>query len=937
MQARVTAVVVARNGAGWIDRTVEALRAQTRAPDALLLLDAGSSDGTAERLSALAPDRVLTARALSYPAAIEHALHQLRPTESPDEWIWLLKADTPPEPDALQRLLGAVEIAPSVAIAGPKLVDPDDPAMLRSFGESLSRRGTTVRLVEDELDQGQHDRDPDVLGVALEGSLVRRVVWQRLGGADPGLPTVDAGLDLSVRARLAGHRVARVPRARVGRASPPEDFGRRTPLRRGARRRIARTAELHRRLVYAPAIAVPFLWLGLGPLALLRSIGHLLAKRPLAIGPEIAATLAAAFDGRVPAARARLARARAVGWGALAPLRIPPDELRERRAAERERLAAGRPGGQDLVRASFLADGGIAVVVAAALAGVVLGWRLLGADALVGGQLRPLTTPLGQLWSGIGWGARDPLSLAAGPSDPFATVVAILGSLTAWAPSLAIVVLWIAAPGLAALGAWWAATRLSVRGTGPVVAAALWALAAPLLVALADGRPGAVIAHVLLPWLALAVIEATRSWSASGAAALLFAAVAACAPSLSPALLVLVVAAAVARPRGLVRLLGVPVLGAVLAAGLVVAQWRRGDPLGLFADPGPAAAFAPGAGWELLLARPAAGGDGWVALAASLGLPPAAGALAVAVLCAPVALLALLAVFLPRGGRAIPALLVALLGLGTAVAAAHLQLSVDGGVAVAVWPGAGLSLYWAGLLAAVVVGLDALPRAAVPLGAVAIATTVLAALPLGVGLLAADAPTVRPGGSELPALVVAEAASDPQLGTLVLSATPDGALAVRVERGAGTTLDGASTLATTRVGLTDDRAALAELAGNIASVGGYDPTAALDRFGIDYVLLAPGALDARQLAAEGLDASAQLERVGTSGSGDLWRVREPGPSPAAPTDPTRDLLLIVPGAVLAVFALLLAIPTGPRRRVVREQAALPGEDPADTFEEDEEP
>src|SRR5690606_1861374 len=118
---------------------------------------------------------------------------------------------------------------PSVAIAGPKLVAADDPTRLVSFGESLSRFGATVPLAEDEFDQAQHDRQDDVLGVALPGALVRHAMWTHLGGPDRGLPTADAGLDLSIRARLAGARVVRVPDARIAVTRRPDETARRTP------------------------------------------------------------------------------------------------------------------------------------------------------------------------------------------------------------------------------------------------------------------------------------------------------------------------------------------------------------------------------------------------------------------------------------------------------------------------------------------------------------------------------------------------------------------------------------------------------------------------------------------------------------------------------------------------------------------------------------
>jgi len=954
MQPRVTAILVVRNGEPWLDRTLRALAGQTRAPDELVLVDCSSTDGSAELLTAASSTGYLRASNLPLADAIDVGLgHAGSPVPAApgaaaagpaakesaaaaSDWIWLLTADTAPEPDALERLLAAVEIAPSVAIAGPKVVDADDRALIRSYGESLSALGATVPLVEDELDQAQHDQDGDVLGVTSSGMLVQRAVWQRLGGFDRGLPSVDAGLDLSIRARLAGFRVIRVAGARLSRGVRPEDLGRRRPLSARGRVRVARTAQLHRRMVYAPGGALLFHWLSLVPLAVLRSIGQLLGKRPGAIGGEFAAAFRVAFDGSVAGARARIRRTRTLGWSAIAPLRIPSDQVRELRAAARDR--AGGEGEPDLVRAPFFGGGGAAVTLIAAVIGIGVFWRLLGANAIAGGALLPLDGSVGTLWSRVAWGARGIGYGLTGPADPFVAVVAALGSLTPWNPSLSLVLLWLTALPLAALGAWWCATRFTERRWPPVLAALLWMLAPPLLSALAAGRPTAVLLHLLLPWLVLAALEGARSWSASAAASLLFAAATACAPVLAPALLLAVVAWAFARPRGFVRVIGIPIPAVALFAPLVVTQLARGNPLGLLADPGASVAFPDASGWQLLIGLPSAADDGWAALATAIGLPAGLGVLAPALLLAPLAAIALLAVFLPGSRRAIPAMIVALLGLITAVASAQLAVAADGAQLVSPWPGTGLSLYWLGLVGAAVVALDALGSARVVVGIAILLTSGAAVAPLLAAPVLGTSAVVKSDARLLPALVTAEAAAHPGVGTLVLESQQDGSVAAVVDRGPGTTLDETSTLWSTRRSVDAPAGALAELAGNLSSRSGFDPVRALSSFQVEFVLLPSaeaGATAVRQRLAEALDATPALTPVGETPVGTLWRVQSYAAAPAPSTGLTQTgVVILIAQALVVASALLLALPTARRRRVVTE-AAQPGEDPADTFTEDD--
>jgi GT2 family glycosyltransferase len=945
MQPRVTAILVVRNGEPWLDRTLRALETQTRPPDALVFVDCSSTDRSAEKLATSAPTQYVLAPNLPLGEAVSFGLKQAAPAESDDDWVWVLSADMAPENDALQQLLAAVEIAPSVAIAGPKVVDPDDRALIHSYGESLSTFGSTVNLVEDELDQAQHDLDGDVLGVTGSGMLVRRAVWERLGGFDPRLPGVDAGLDFSIRARLAGFRVIRVAGARVSRGIRPEDLGRRRPLPMRGRIRVARDAQLHRRMAYAPAGALPFHWLSLVPLAVVRSIGQLLSKHPGAIGGEFAAAFRVAFDSGVGRARGLIRRNRSLGWAAIAPLRVPGDQVRELRAAARDR-AASDGAEADLVRPAYFSGGGAAVTFVGALLGLGLFWRLLGAPALAGGTLLPLADGVGTLWSRLLAGARGIGVGLVGPPDPFSAVVALLGSLTPWNPSLSLVLLWITAIPFAALAAWWCATRVTERRAPAVFAAILWMLAPPLLAALSAGRPTAVLVHLLLPWLVLACLEASRSWSASAAAALLFAAVVACAPVLAPALLLSIVAWAFARPRGFARVIGIPIPAAALFAPLGIAQLLRGNPLGLLADPGATSTDPAASGWHLLLGQPTISSDGWGSLATAIGLPAELGLLAPALLLAPLAAAALLAVFLPGSRRAIPSLIVALLGLLTAVVASHLEIASASGQLVTPWAGSGLSLYWLGLVGAAVVALDALPSARVIVGIALVLTSTVAVAPLLIAPVVGTAAVTAGSGQLLPALVTAEAAAHPRIGTLVLTPQSDGSLSVVVERGAGTTLDAQSTLWTTRRTTDATTRELATLGGNLSSRSGFDATASLKDFQVEFVVVpdataVTGSADAtrnavRQRVAEALDGTPTLSRIGdTTSSGTLWRVAGFTPAAAAPVVPSSSSVTILIGQGVIVFlTLLLAIPTGRRRRVVTD-SALPGEDPADTFDEDD--
>ncbi|MFD4422732.1 glycosyltransferase family 2 protein [Agromyces sp. NPDC058484] len=969
MFPRVTAILVVHHGGDHLRRTLDAIRAQVRTPDALVVvLTEPDADARAHTAAAGATHVVELQEHLSFGEAVRAGERMLDTPASDGDALWLLAEDSAPEPGALGALLATLETARSVAVAGPKLMEWDESDRIVGLGRTVTRLGRSVELVADELDQGQRDASSDVLGLDPAAILVRHTVWQALDGFDPALPTVDDGLDFGIRARLAGHRVAVVPGARVrfaadGVAGPHGGGGSRTARRRA---RAARAAELHRRLVYAPAPVVPLHWLSLLPLAVFRSIKDLLVKRPGAITGEFGAALATMFSGmRVARARRVLKASRTTGWSSIAPLRMQPDDMRRRRqAAAEERRTRARGRTHDL---QFLGTGGGWVLLATAAGSVALFSWLIGAAGVGGGGLLPLSG-FAELWRNAAYGWRDVGTGFVGAADPFNGALAVLGSLTFWSPSFVVVLLWLVALPAAAIGMWFAASRLTGRGSLRAFAAVVWAASPMFLAALAEGRPGAVIAHVLLGWLAFAVFGAATSWAAAATASLLFAAVIAAAPSLTPALLVAWAVALALSGRAAPRLAGLPIPALALALPLIAWQVGRGTPLALLADPGVPLGGPEPSVWQLALGLPSGGWGGWDELVrATTSLDPR---LVASLLVVPLVLAALAAVLTPRLRGALLALGTVLLGFATAVAATHVSVAVVGPEVVSVWTGAGLSLAWLGLILAAVIALGAVRRGGAILAAAVAAISLVAVVP-SAAAIATDAVPLAPAAERsLPAFVIAQADTDPRVTTLTMQPESGGGIRAWLEHGTGETLDDQSTLDQTRVELTDDEAELATVAGNLASRSGFDPEAAVREFGVAFVLLAPAADDGREAtqaevrARTALDGNAALVAVGETGFGTLWRFSAAEPDAAAariPAGAGGPLAVVITTIQLIVIgaAVLLSIPTGagreadrrPSRRVRRGEgraergAAPPAEadgspgtaepsdaDPADTAE-----
>ena len=112
-QPRVTAVLVAYNRRDLLADALDALAAQTRPVDEVLVLDNNSDDDSAA-VAAAHPvgARVITldrntGGAGGFAAGIAAALDV--PADVAPEWVWLMDDDTIPTPDALAELLRAAE------------------------------------------------------------------------------------------------------------------------------------------------------------------------------------------------------------------------------------------------------------------------------------------------------------------------------------------------------------------------------------------------------------------------------------------------------------------------------------------------------------------------------------------------------------------------------------------------------------------------------------------------------------------------------------------------------------------------------------------------------------------------------------------------------------------------------------------------------------
>lgn len=903
----VTAVLVAHNGQRWLPRTLEALTALDRRPDRIIAVDTGSRDDTSDLLTATlgAPAVVSAPASTGFGAAVALGIETAdeaariatsfaRPGVEPVRWVWLLHDDSAPDPDALRRLLEAAVRRPEAGVIGPKVLGWRDDRQLLEVGISISGGGRRhTGLDKREYDQGQHDDVREVLAVGSAGMLVRRDVWDELGGFDPLLSIFRDDVDFGWRVNQAGYTVMVCAEAVVHHAEAAA-HGRR---RLGATRDRPHLAD-RRNAVYvllANASAASFLFVLLRVLVggLGRAVGFLFGKQPALAAEELLAVVSViGRPDHLIRARVQRRRTRSRAQAELRPL-FPPPAQQLRHAAENILgVVSGSSSGHDIPGSSRRATTGdedddipdnddafllrlilhpsVLLVAGLTVATLLAVRALIGAGRLTGGALLPAPGGAGELWQtyteawhGVGLGSPT-------ASPPYLAVVSLVSSLVRNA-SLAVDLLLLASVPLAGITAYLLLRRLVTTPLLRVWAAATYALLPATTGAIAAGRLGTAVAAVLTPLVVLAIMRTLGTpgqpgpFRAAWSAGLMLAVTAAFVP-LAWVLALLLGAVAlltIYRDRATARRIG----AVLVVMPIVLIPWTGTllrTPMLWVTEagaPGPGLSDPSLAPWAILLQHP--GGPGAAPVWIGIGV-----------------VLAGWAALLRRDRRR--AILTAWVVAGTALFAGVVlsRLPVTGPTLetpVAGWPGYPTVLVGGALLVAAVLGAEGARQRMSsanfgwrqPLAAVLLVAAV--ATPLaGAGWWVwrgADDPISRRDPSILPAYVADEAERPDRIRTLVLSRADDGRVTYALLRSSGPRLGDAET------GPPPEKyAPLDAVVADLVSGRGSADGARLAEFAAKYVYL-PKPFNPD--LADTLDTVPGLVRASAPEGAAMWRIDQP--------------------------------------------------------------
>ena len=207
----VSVIVVNWNGRHWLEGCLAALERQRGVRHEVILVDNGSSDGSADYVSARFPGtRVVRLGANRGFSGGNNAGAR----EARGRFLAFLNNDTEAEPDWLGGLVAGLESHPDAGLAASRVVYLDAPETIDSAGDGWTWYGAAFKRGHGQP-ASRWLTPGETFGACGAACLIRRPLFEALGGFDERLFVTFEDVDLSYRVRLAGYTCRYVPGAIV--------------------------------------------------------------------------------------------------------------------------------------------------------------------------------------------------------------------------------------------------------------------------------------------------------------------------------------------------------------------------------------------------------------------------------------------------------------------------------------------------------------------------------------------------------------------------------------------------------------------------------------------------------------------------------------------------------------------------------------------------
>ncbi len=209
---KATVIVLTWNGKRFLPGCLDSLGSQTYRDFEVVLVDNGSTDGSADFVR----ERYPWVRLVALPENAGFAGGNNQGlAHAAGEFIVTLNNDTVANPDFLAELVGAAEREPDAGMVAALLVNFYDPGRIDVAGIAPGFDGLCYCLGHGEPAGPPWDEPREVFGPSAGAALYRRSMLDEVGFFDPAFFAYAEDVDLAWRGRLAGWRCVTAPSAIV--------------------------------------------------------------------------------------------------------------------------------------------------------------------------------------------------------------------------------------------------------------------------------------------------------------------------------------------------------------------------------------------------------------------------------------------------------------------------------------------------------------------------------------------------------------------------------------------------------------------------------------------------------------------------------------------------------------------------------------------------
>ncbi|MDQ1275372.1 MAG: hypothetical protein QG610_945 [Euryarchaeota archaeon] len=211
---RVSIIILNWNGKENTINCLEALKLTTYPNYDTIVVDNGSTDGSAkyfkDNYSGI--KLIENGKNLGFAEGNNVAIREVLKTGK-SKYVSLLNNDTVVKPDWLEKLVEALESDEKIGSCQPKVLSLINPDMIDAVGVSINRRGGADLEGHNEKDIGQYDHTSEVFGVCAGAALYRAKMLNQIGIFDEDFFAYYEDVDLAIRARLFGWKSIYVPQS----------------------------------------------------------------------------------------------------------------------------------------------------------------------------------------------------------------------------------------------------------------------------------------------------------------------------------------------------------------------------------------------------------------------------------------------------------------------------------------------------------------------------------------------------------------------------------------------------------------------------------------------------------------------------------------------------------------------------------------------------